>query len=263
MKNHIWKLFLSIGLVGCEKIVDLDYKRNESTVTIEGNITMGTGPHRVKITKSVALAETGMYPAIDNAVVVISDDVGNNEVLIPQGEGLYITESTEGTPGRTYTLTVTVDSQTYTAQSTMPEVVPFEFIKISEVPIGNDIERNIIPVYLDPASKGNHYRFVMWLNGKLVNQHLVQNDEVKNGLQNTIKLEINDDDLDITPGDVIELEMQCIDKQIAAFYTTLALMGDSGPGGGTTPTNPPSNLSGGALGAFSAHTTERRSVTIP
>jgi hypothetical protein len=35
------------------------------------------------------------------------------------------------------------------------------------------------------------------------------------------------------------------------------------PGGGITPNNPPSNISNGALGIFSAHTTETRSVTIP
>jgi len=42
----------------------------------------------------------------------------------------------------------------------------------------------------------------------------------------------------------------------------LALMSDSGPGGGTTPNNPPNNLSNGALGLFSAHTAELKKNTI-
>lgn len=254
---------MALLMMGCEKIVDLDYKSNQSSVTIEGNITNETGPYFVKITKSIGLAETGAYPAIDNAVVSISDDAGNSEVLVPEGSGIYSTVNVEGVEGRTYTLTVEIEGHTFTAQSTMPTLVPFDSIKVSEVSIGNDVERNIIPVYLDPVSKGNNYKFVLSVNNILINQHLVQNDEIKNGLLNTLKLEINDDDLEIKSGDVIDIEMQCIDNGVAAFYTTLALMGDSGPGGGTTPNNPPSNISNGALGVFSAHTLEKKSITIP
>lgn len=263
MKNNIRLLFVALLFTSCEKIVDLDYKRNQSSIAIEGNITNETGPYFVKITKSISLSEIGAYPTIDNAVVIISDDAGNSEVLMPQGNGLYSTATLEGVEGRTYILKAEIEGQTYTAQSTMPEHVPFDSIKVDEVSVGSDIERNVIPVYMDPISKGNNYRFVLSVNDMLIKQHLVQNDEIKNGLVNTLKLEINDDDLEIKAGDLIDIEMQCIDKKVAAFYTTLALMGDSGPGGGTTPNNPPGNISNGALGAFSAHTIERRSVTIP
>lgn len=262
MKNHITILFMALLFTGCEKIVDLDYKANQSSITIQGNITNETGPYFVKITRSIGLSDTGAYPTIDDAVVTVSDDAGNSEVLTPEGSGLYRTATMEGIEGRTYTLTAEIEGQTYSAQSTMPQLVPFDSIKVSEVSIGNDIERDIIPVYMDPVSKGNNYRFVLTVNSKLVNQHLVQNDEVKNGLVNTLKLEINDDDLEIMPGDLIDIEMQCTDKDVAVYYTTLALMGDSGPGGGTTPSNPPTNISNEALGLFSAHTVERKRVTI-
>ncbi len=92
---------------------------------------------------------------------------------------------------------------------------------------------------------------------------MVLNDEIRNGLVNTLKLEINDDDLDFKQGDLISIEMQCIDKKVSMFYTALALMNDSGPGGGTTPNNPPNNISNGALGIFSAHTVENKSTVIP
>lgn len=108
-----------------------------------------------------------------------------------------------------------------------------------------------------------NYRFVLSVKNKLINQHLVLNDEIRNGLVNTLKLEINDDDLDFKPGDLISIEMQCIDKKVSMFYTALALMNDSGPGGGTTPNNPPNNISNGALGIFSAHTVENKSTVIP
>lgn len=263
MKDIISILFIALLFTSCEKVIDLDYKGNQSRIVIEGNIDNEAGPYLIKITKSIGLSESGAYPAIDNAVVTISDDSGNSETLTPQGSGVYSTTMLEGIEGRTYTLTVETEGQTYTAQSTMPQHVPFDSIKVEEVTIGGDIEYQLIPVYKDPIAKGNNYRFVLSVNNKLFNQHLIQTDEIKNGLINTLRLEIDDEDIKLKPGDSVAIKMQCIDKNVQLFYTTLALMTDSGPGGGTTPNNPPGNISNGALGIFSAHTVEMKRVEIP
>ncbi len=263
MKHIIYILLIAIFFTGCEKVLSLQYKENQSKLVIEGNITNQAGPYFVKITRSIRLPETGAYPTVSNAVVTISDDAGNNETLVLQGNGIYQTTAMAGVEGRTYTLTVNVDNQTYIAKSTMPQRVPFDSVKVENITfIGSEIEYNIIPVYTDPFAKGNNYRFVLSVNDSLINQHFVQNDEVKNGVVNTVRLEVDDDDLKLKKGDLISLNMQCVDKTVALFYTTLALMTDSGPGGGTTPNNPPNNLSNGALGVFSAHTVEKKSVRL-
>ena len=264
MKSIISIVFIALLFASCEKIVDLKYKDNQSRLIIEGNITNEAGPYFVKISKSVSLTETGNYPAIDNAIVTISDDAGNSETLTSQGDGLYHTSALTGTTGRTYTLTVQAENQTYIAQSTMLQQVSFDAIKVEEITsAGGDKEYNLIPVYHDPVAKGNNYRFVLSVNNKLINQHFIQNDEIKNGNINTLRLEINDDDLKIKPGDLIDITMQCIDKNVALYYTTLALIANSGPGGGTTPANPPNNLSNGALGLFSAHTVQKKTTVVP
>lgn len=263
MRNIFNILFIALLFTSCEKVIDLEYKGNQSRLVIEGNISNEPGPYVVKITKSIGLSESGAYPAIDNAQVMIRDDAGNSETLVPQGSGAYATAVLEGVEGRTYTLTVVVDGQTYTAQSTMPQYVPFDSIKVGQVSIGGDIEYQLIPVYEDAIVKGNNYRFVLSKNDKLFNQHMIQNDVLRNGLVNNLRLEMDDEKLDLQPGDRVTLQMQCVDATVALYYTTLALMGDTGPGGGTTPNNPPNNISNGALGVFSAHTVEVRSVTIP
>jgi Domain of unknown function (DUF4249) len=263
MKNIISILFIALLSAGCEKIVDLKYKGNKSRIIIEGNITNEAGPYYVKISKSLSLTDTGSYPTIDDAIVTVSDDAGKSESLTSLGDGTYRTSTLIGAEGRTYTLTVQVEHQTYTAQSTMPQRVPFDSIKVETDLITGETEYSLIPVYKDPWAKGNNYRFVLWVNSKLINQHLVQNDEVRNGVVNSVRLEINDDDIEFKPGDSIAMQMQCIDKKAALYYTTLALMGDSGPGGGTTPNNPPGNISNGALGFFSAHTVEAKSAILP
>ncbi|WEK34260.1 MAG: DUF4249 family protein [Candidatus Pseudobacter hemicellulosilyticus] len=262
MKYIISLLSLGFLLVSCEKTVDLKYKSNQSALIIEGNITNEAGPYTVKITRSIPLREKGSYPTVDNAEVSISDNEGHSETLTPQGNGVYHTSTIAGVEGRTYTLTVKTDNQTYTAQSTMPQRVPFDSVKIEPIVFAGETEYNLIPVYTDPIARGNNYRLVLSVNNKLVNQHFVQKDEVKNGVVNTQRLEVNDDDLELKIGDGISIQLQCIDKNVALYYTTLMLIGDSGPGGGTTPNNPPNNISNGALGVFSAHTTETRSTTI-
>jgi hypothetical protein len=263
MKVSIRVLIISLLLAGCEKTVDLKYKGNQSGIIIAGSITNQPGPYFVKITRSVPLSDTGNYPVLDNAVVTISDDAGNSETLISEGNGMYRANTLTGVPGRTYSLIVNAEGKTYTAQSTMPQPVPFDSIKVEQFTFGGDIERNIIPVYADPIVQGNNYRFVLSVNNKLINQHFVQNDEVTNGLVNTMRLEIDDNIVTLKPGDLITLTMQALDKRVALYYRTLALMGDTGPGGGTTPGNPPTNISNGALGIFSAHTVQDRSELLP
>lgn len=263
MKNSISLFLLAFVFGSCEKTVDLDYKDNPSRVIIEGNITNQAGPYFVKITRSIPLAEAGAYPAIGNATVTVSDDAGNSEMLTHTGNGIYRSATLTGVEGRTYTLTVVADGETYTAHSTMPARVPFDSIKVEAVTTMGETEYNLIPVYRDPVAKGNNYRFELSVNNQFINMHFVQNDEVKNGVVNTLRLEINDDDLKLKPGDQVRVKMQCIDKKVSLFYTALALMADSGPGGGTTPNNPPNNISNGALGVFSAHTVETKNATIP
>jgi hypothetical protein len=262
--KHIFGIIATALLgTGCEKTVDLEYKANQSKIMIEANITNEPGPYFVKITKSIGLADTGDYPTIDNAVVTLADDLGNGEALISLGNGVYRTSTLNGAEGRTYRLTVNAENQTYTAQSTMPHRVPFDSIKVETIVVTGETEHNVIPIYLDPAVKGNNYRFVLSVNNKPSNQHFIQTDEIKNGLSNTLRLEINDDDLKIRTGDTLAIKMQCIDKNVASYYTTLMLMANSGPGGGTTPNNPPSNISNGALGIFSAHTVEEKTKVVP
>lgn len=213
MKNIIIIILIALFFTSCEKTVDLKYKGNQSKIIIEGNITNDSAPYFVKITKSVSLTATGNYPTIDNAVVTISDNAGNNEILNPQGNGMYRTNTITGVIGRTYTLTVNAENQTYTAQSTMQQQVPFDSVKAEKTTFGGEVEFNIIPIYTDPIAKGNSYRFELTVNNKLINQHFVQNDDVTNGVTNTERLQIDDNTLKLKAGDSLALKMLCVDKK--------------------------------------------------
>jgi len=114
---------------------------------------------------------------------------------------------------------------------------------------------------------GNRYLFRYTVNDRSKANFLEFSDNVNNGLPNQRPLLLPNDDEDdsekVKVGDTITVEMQCIDDKVYTFYAALLqLSGGGGPGGGVTPTNPPGNISNGALGYFSAHTVKIKTTVI-
>jgi len=267
MKN-IFLIILSLFLVtSCEKEIDLDLKDQSGQIVIEGNITDQAGPYFVKITKSVAFTETNQYPAVENAQVVVSDNTGQTETLQYVGNGTYQTSTFVGQPGRTYTLKINAEGQQYTAQSTMPEAVSFDGLDQDSFMVGGETSYTLLPVFIDPSPLGNRYLFVYTVNNNPKKFFSEFSDNVNNGMPNQRPLilpndDSNADDIKVVAGDTIHVEMQCIDDPVYTFYSALLQLSGGGPGGGVTPANPPSNITNGALGYFSAHTVRVKSVVI-
>lgn len=267
MKN-IFLIILSLFLVtSCEKEIDLDLENQSGKIVIEGNVTDQAGPYYVKITRSVAFTEANQYPAIENAQVILSDNAGQTETLQYAGNGMYKTTNFIGQSGRIYTLKITAEGQQYTAQSTMPEAVSFDGLEQDSFMVGGETSYTLLPVFTDPQALGDHYLFSFTVNNNPKKFFSEFSDNVNNGMPNQRPLLLpNDDseadDIKVVAGDTIHVEMQCIDENVYTFYSALLQLSDGGPGGGVTPANPPSNISNGALGYFSAHTVRTRSVVI-
>ncbi|WP_175621923.1 DUF4249 domain-containing protein [Chryseobacterium schmidteae] len=268
MKN-IFLIILSFFLVtSCEKEIDLDLEDQSGSIVIEGNVTDQTGPYYVKITKSVAFTQVNQYPAIENAQVVLSDNTGQTETLLYVGNGRYRTSSFVGQSGRTYTLKIQAEGKEYTSTSTMPQAVSFDGLDQDSFTVGGEISYTILPIFTDPAALGNRYLFSYTVNNKSKKYFSEFSDNVNNGMPNQRPLILpNDDgedpdDVKVVVGDTIHVEMQCIDNNVYTFYSALLQLSGGGAGGGVTPSNPPSNISNGALGYFSAHTVSKRSIVI-
>jgi hypothetical protein len=261
MKSIIYFLAALMVLTSCEQVVELDLNSNVSKVVIEGNVTNQPGPYFVKISKSVLLQDK-TQPTIDNAIVTISDSKGNIETLESIGKGIYKTKSLQGQPGETYTLVAKVGSESFTAKSTMPILVSLDSIKVIKNTFGGELDFDFVPVYKDPNAYGDIYRFLLSINDTLMKSHFILNDQVENGGINVQPLQ-NLQDLKLKKGDVVKIQMQKVDNNVGLYYTVLVQNTDSGPGGGTTPANPPSNISNGALGIFSAHTAQEKKAVIP
>lgn len=256
--------FSIITFMACEKVIDIDLNEQNPQYVIEGSITDEAKPHQIKISKTVNFDEPNTYPAVQGAIVTISDNSGNSETLIETKSGVYETKIMQGVAGRTYTLTVKYDGKTFTASSKMPDKVTLNGATF--LPNGRGFGNDTIPTftaipqYKDPAGIKNYYRFIQYINGVEDKTILVRNDNITDGKTNVqqplFSLEA------LYENDKYELVMQNIDEAVYTYFFALNSSIGQGPGGGTTPSNPPSNISGGALGYFSAHTTNKIATIV-
>lgn len=258
-------LLLTSVLYSCEKVIDVELNPADKRYVIEGQITNQEKGALVVISQTTDFENTGTYPGISGAIVTISDAEGNVFPLTETQSGFYQDTLLLGKPGMTYHLHVKLDGNEYTASSIMPDRVKMDslFVEKDGSNISNR-ERYLAHVsYTDPGSEINFYRFVQFKNGVKEKTIFIRNDERTNGNQVSAPLRYPaDDDNDILTGDKIRVEMQCIDRAAYQYWYSLD-RGALGDGSAASPANPVSNMSGGALGYFSAHTSETREITVP
>jgi len=256
-------LLALVGLSSCEKVIEVDLKSSPVQLVFEGNITNVLGPQYIKISRSVPYSDSNVYPPVTGATVVVTNQNGANLPFTEVQPGLYSFRALKGQPKDTYTMKATVDNVVYTASSTMPSVVRIDSLTIKSLTFGGDENRQVEVNYTDPIDIVNQYRFLLKINNVLTRRIFADDDRLNNGNKvSNILFYTDDDNKDIELGDRIEVELQCIDKDVFKYWSTLSQQTQNGPGGGVTPGNPPSNINNNALGYFSAHTTFTRSFTM-
>ena len=265
MKN-IFLIIISLFLViSCEREIDLNLEDQSGNIVIEANVTDQAGPYTVRITKSVSFTQSNSYPGVENAQVTLSDNLGQTENLQHIGNGIYQASSFQGQSGRTYTLKVQTDGKEYTSQSKMPEAIQFQGLEQDSFMVAGETSYTLLPIFVDPPALGNRYLFTYSVNDNPKKYFSEFSDNVNNGAPNQRPLILPNDDEDgnvkVKVGDKITVKMQCIDDAVYIFYSALLQLSGGG-GGGVTPTNPPSNISNGALGYFSAHTVSVKTIVI-
>jgi hypothetical protein len=259
MKRHLHILpilVLSVAFSACRKEITLDLENESNKVVIEATVTEGQGPHIVKLTRSVGFDASNTFPAISNATVTLSDDLGNSEQLIETAPGIYTTASLVGSQERTYELNVEVDGTTYSARTSMPVSVPLNTLLIDSFPAFGIHSRVIVPGYMDPAGVANYYRFVVVVNGEKQDGITLQNDRFTDGNVVLQPLFVNGLELEI--GDVVHVSMECIAPDVYDYFFSVTQNIDNA----ATPADPASNISGGALGYFSVRTVSSQTVVV-
>ena len=257
-----WQLILLslLTLTGCKKIISVSLKNAESQLVITGEVNNLPGPYKVTVAKSVNFTSDNTFPPVSGAVVTITGN-GVTDTLEEKDPGNYFTHKLTGQPGERYSLSVLVNGKYYTAASVMPRPVSLDSLTFI---LGRSNDIYPIANFQDPAGVDNYYQFIEFANGKKFNNgrgNSVFEDRLSDGRY--IKRTLYDDSNDVKSGIILKVQMKCIDKAVFTYLNELLQI--SGNGGGFSspaPANPDSNISGGALGYFSANTVSSQTVEI-
>lgn len=257
-------LFAITLLTSCEETIDLDVKQVEPKIVIEGLVTDKPGYQMVKVTKSKGFYTDGQTPRITNAVVTVTDDLGevfnftHNPSNVPDSAGIYVpTTAFVGKIGRTYTLRVSAEGQEFTASDKLAPVIKMDSLKYRV----NEFQKNdpeikgkiyeLLMFAREPQDEANFYLFKFFRNDSLTyfndTDIYYSDDELLaeniNGATSPVYYGI---------GDNATVEVYSLSKLGYIYFNDLSsiLNGDGGGMFGPVPASPRTNLTNGAIGFF-------------
>jgi hypothetical protein len=266
MKQSIKNLKLVLGsiitlffLSSCEKVIDLELKDAAPVIVIDATLSNQSQNHFVRISKTLPFDAQTTFNGVKGAQVTLKSILGQSIAYTEVADGVYRSPRFRGNPGLTYTLEVISEGKTYSAQSIMPFPVVPDSVRFRTLSFfGNT---NIFPIvyYNDPPNIQNQYRYILKVNNK-IQDDLVFEDRFNDG--NAVSdVIIFDGDEDLKSGDVVEIEMQTIDRNVFKYFFAISQIGGNG-GPPVAPANPDSNFSNGALGIFNACTTSTQTIVV-
>ncbi len=265
-------LFAGI-LSSCEDVVEVDLNTEDlDLIAVEAYITTkATNNIVVKLEKSLPVDKADQNPAINNAIVEISDNqaIPNTILLQEEGQtGVYLipkNETYKAIPGRTYNLTITTaDGVVVSATDYLNEVETLDKVKVNLSPRG---DYEFMAVYINSQETpglGNYYKWNIYINNKLLygsDKLSFASDELVDG-NYIYDFEIftdwyeEEEDKILLLDDTIRVEQLSISKATYDFYLGMINQAFSGGPFSVPPANVPNNLSSSdgkrVLGLFSA-----------
>lgn len=278
-------LFL-ILLNSCREKIDTLNENNEVILVVEGKITTIDELHYVRLSKSInktiAPDHSGnagkVSTPIKDATVSLSDDLGNSETLTyieednntyPPKGGYYLIEKTQGEVGRTYTLTIEWNNNTYVAVDKMEAVPTINDIKFKTKYLESKNEDINIPLifFEEPKDIKNYY--LIHFKTKTGEQYYtgsggrawpysIMDDKYMEAQING--LEIDDgqspngsDYYYISKDTTIKVYLESLSEEAYNFYDdVIKLFNSDGGAFNPRPSSPRSNVSGKAQGFFRA-----------
>jgi len=271
-------LFSAFGFISCEKEINIDLPEETPKIVIEGYIENGQ-PAVVSITKSAPYFDpidstTLLSSMVLNAVVTVSDGTTTEQLQFDTVMSIppiiYVGKNIIGEVGKTYYLTVVVDGQTYTSQTTLPSPVAFDSLWFKLAP-GNDTIGDLFALGTDNGAEYNYYR-VFTQNTTLDYKFVpifesVWDDKFFNGMSFTIQLyhgissnitgmfeDDGDRGMGYKIGDMVITKLCTMDYDSYNFWSAAESEITYGSNPFMTTTSVPTNIKGGAIGCWTGYT---------
>lgn len=162
-------IFILLISIGCIDPFNVQVPGIERLIAVDGMITDQPGPYKVKLFWTSSIGEAfNLADPVEDAQVVISDDLGNAETLTYHGKGVYETKSggIQGATGRTYHVDInTSDGNHYSSepeQLKSPGTVDslyFKFKFKESIVNGQAVSNNGFDVFLNSTTSQSLVRW--------------------------------------------------------------------------------------------------------
>ncbi len=273
---------------GCTAPIELPVKDSPPVIVIYGCLTDIPGRQSVQISSSSPYFDTQPNAGVSGAVVTITSSKGDVLALAedPARPGTYRTEQyVAGVAELDYHLNVRVDfdgdgvTETYTATATMLSSPPIDSVSVRSFSMMGQ-QRFAARIYaLDPPTE-DYYLPRFWVNGTLVTDRIsrysaISDLSINGQYVDGMIIEMfpdadhpNPDDENynqppIKVGDRVTLHFSRIDK---GYYNFIRFAQDEkngeSPFFGGPASNIPSNITGGAVGYFTAYAHASASTVV-
>lgn len=237
--NIILIVIIALSFTACyEDVIKVDLETAETRLVIDASIDWIKGTtgneQKIKLTTTTGYYED-KFPTISGATITITNTKNAVfEFIESTSKGEYTCTNFEPVIGETYTLTVNLNGQTYTAMETLIGTPKIEdTIKQNNKGgmAGDEIE--ITYYYKDNGAEYNYYLYSVEMRHIKFPQYSVENNEMNKGALTAVYY--SHEDLEM--GDVLNLKLYGISKRYYDYMAKLLLASgnDDGPMFSPTP----------------------------
>lgn len=265
METKIVSFIAAVFLfAACEKVIDIPLEDADRKIVIEGVLRDNPGDNYILLSKTGSVYESSSFEKISGATVSVTDQNGNSYAFteVVGAPGKYTNATFATSPDNSYNLQVITGTETFTSTSQSfykPELDSLSYLEqVGTFGIGTDTTYLVFFSFTDKAEQENFYRLIVYVNGVQDGTYYITNDELFDGQPYSQPAFATT----VEKGDTILMELLSMDKNVYTYFFSLSNATAEGPFA-PTPANPVSNLEGGAIGYFSAYTTDTVSIIIP
>lgn len=255
-------ILIMLLFTGCEKVIEVDLNEANPEIVIEANLSSTTNLAEVKLSKTGSYFGDSPIEKISNAQVRVEDEFGGSFVLEEVENGLYQNDKISLKEETVYQLFVDIEEGDYESTSKLNPVVLIDSLTyfyddgFAFLEEGYTIKIH----FTDPAGQNNYYRINIFANDsiKIHEEELIIFDD---RLVDGQALEIVLRGMIFEPGYSVTTELVSLDEGAYEYYKIFQDLINVNPGS-AAPANPTSNISNGALGYFSAWSSDSKTVFI-
>jgi hypothetical protein len=256
-------LFILFALSSCEKVIEIDLNNSKEALVIEATMSNNKLPFKVLVSKTTPYFGTKKSNPVSGAKVSARSEHGKVKYFAEISPGVYELPKVVALPGYWYIIDVEYNGVTYSARSFMNQTVP-----IAEVGLVYfngygvfDSGYKLNTYIVDPENTENYYRIKYFINGKANTDPggtTVYSDQLFNGKD----IGLTQRSTVFKETDTVTIELQSIDKAAYDYFSTLENISGNDFQQSAAPANPINNFNNGALGYFSAYTSDTKQVII-